>query len=212
MPTIDCSRAPAPRFKERIPRDDRCTRVPFRLLGLAVDPSQAGELCGHSFAYYASSGVDVTLACLVGADSRPALRDLDRLGIRNLALLDFNPDELSTAELEPVLTDVIAGLHPHVVVADGSHPQLAHAAEAAFAAARHRVGGSSALPAKLYLRSFRPDRPHEITSAVTAPSSPGPELFARLYPKPWVTGVVERDLFAGITPDPQTLLDEMLAS
>jgi hypothetical protein len=185
--------------------------VPFRLLGLAVDPSRAGELCGHSFAYYAASGVDVTLACLLGADEQPALRDLGRLGVRNLALLGFQPGELSATELEPVLTDLIAGLHPHVVVADGSHEGLAQAVPAAFSAARHRVRGTGALPAKLYVRSFGSDRPYEITSAVVAPSLPGPELFARIYPKPWVTGVVERDLFAGITPDPRLFLDQLLA-
>lgn len=186
--------------------------MPFRLLGLAVDPSRAGELCGHSFSHYAASGVDVTLGCLLGADRPPALRDLDGLGIRNLALLGFQRDELAPAELEPVLTDLIAGLRPHVVVADGSHQGLAQAAQAAFAAARQRSGGTGALPAKLYLRSFGPDRPYEITSAVVAPGLPGPELFARIYPRPWVTGVVERDLFAGITPDPRMLLDQLLAS
>ena len=186
--------------------------MPFRLLGLAVDPSRAGELCGHSFAYYASSGVEVTLACLLAADHQPRLADLHRLGIQNLALLGFQPEELSRAELEPALTDLIAGLHPHVVVADGSHEGLAQAVPAAFAAARHRVQGTAVLPAKLYLRSFAADRPYEITSAVAAPAMPGPELFARVYPKPWVTGVVERDLFAGITPDAQMFLDQLLAS
>lgn len=186
--------------------------MPFRLLGLAVDPSRAGELCGHSFAYYAASGVDVTLGCLLGADQRPPLRDLDQLGIRNLALLGFQRDELSTAELEPVLTDLIAGLRPHVVVADGSDEALARAAQTAFTVARQGVNGTAALPAKLYLRSFAPDRPHEITSAVVGPAFSRPELFARLYPKPWVTGVVERDLFAGITPDPRMFLDQLLAS
>ena len=186
--------------------------MPFRLLGLAVDPSRAGELCGHSFAYYAASGVDVTLGCLLGPEKPPVLRDLDRLGIRNVALLGFQPEELSAAELEPVLTDLIAGLRPHVVVADGSHEGLAQAVPAAFAGARHRVGGTGALPAKLYLRSFGADRPYEITSAVVGPALPGPELFARIYPKPWVTGVVERDLFAGITPDTQMFLDQLLAS
>jgi LmbE family N-acetylglucosaminyl deacetylase len=186
--------------------------VPFRLLGLVVDPSRAGELCGHSFAYYASVGVEVTLACLVSGDEPPPLGDLDRLGIRNLAMLGFDSSELTAAELEPVLCDLIAGLLPHVVVADSSHEGLAQATASAFKAARHRVGGTGALPAKLYVRSFAPARPHEVTSAVTAPALPAPELFARIYPRPWVTGVVERDLFAGITPEPQMLLDELLAS
>ncbi|HEY9288292.1 MAG TPA: hypothetical protein VIT43_09750 [Candidatus Dormibacteraeota bacterium] len=187
--------------------------MPFRLLGLAVDPSRAGELCGHSFAYYAASGVDVTLACLLGgAEQPPSLRELNRLGIRNLALLGFLQEEVSTPELEPVLTDLIAGLRPHVVVADGSHEGLAQAVPAAFTGARRRVGGTGALPAKLYLRAFPADRPDEITSAVVGPALPGPELFARIYPKPWVTGVVERDLFAGITPDTQMFLDQLLAS
>lgn len=186
--------------------------MPFRLLGLAVDPSRAGELCGHSFAYYASAGVDVTLACLLTGDGQPPLGELQRLGVRNLALLGFRPGELSPEEVEPALSDVMAAIRPHIVVADGIDDGLAHAAERAFAAVRRRVGGTGALPAKLYLRSDGGDRPHQVTSAVTAAAMPGPELFARLYPKPWVTGLLERDLFAGITPEPAAFLGELLAS
>ena len=186
--------------------------MPFRLLGLAVDPSRAGELCGHSFAHYASGGVHITLACLVSADEPPPLPQLDRLGIRNLALLGFEPSELTAEQIEPALTDLMAGLQPHVVVMDGSHQELNLAAERALVAARHRTGGSAALPAKLYRRPIVADRPHEVTSAVTAPGLPGADLFARIYPRPWVTGLLERDLFAGVSPQRQPFVDELLAS
>jgi hypothetical protein len=40
-----------------------------------------------------------------------------------------------------------------------------------------------------------------------------PELFVRVFPDPWITGVLERDLFAGVPDENRALssLDQQLA-
>jgi hypothetical protein len=187
--------------------------VPFRLLGVVADPSQASDFCGQAFAHYAASGTDVTLVCAGardwrGEDQLPALR---RLGVRELVLLDYNPDELRADALEDLLADVIIGIRPHVVVADGT-PAVNDVASKAFSRVRRSAGGSAALPAKLY---YRPSSSSPLVSVTTsiAVGSAAPELFVRAFPDPWVTGVLERDLFAGVrveSPAPASL-DQKLA-
>ena len=188
--------------------------MPFRLLGLVVDPSRAGELCGHTFEHYVASGADVTLACVIaGTVSREAAKGTAAgAGIRNLVLLDFTAAELTETALEPMLADLIAGVAPHVVVADASDSAVCKAVVAACSRARARVSGTSALPVKLYFARSRSTQPHEITTAVRTASGRQQELFSRVFPSPWVTGVLERDLFAGIAPDAGPALDELLAS
>jgi LmbE family N-acetylglucosaminyl deacetylase len=173
--------------------------VPFRLLGLAADPDHAGELCGQTFARYAASGIDVTLVCAVAgsggiADDRAEAR---RLGVRDLVLLDYDRRELAPALLQDVFADLMASVRPHVVVADG---QLAirDASLAAFSRARRADAGSGALPAKLYYRASEATPTIELTTAVAVSRPPSPEHFIRVFPRPWVTGVLERDLFAGL--------------
>jgi hypothetical protein len=53
-----------------------------------------------------------------------------------------------------------------------------------------------------------------VTTAITVAIATTPELFVRAFPDPWVTGVLERDLFAGLSADPGTAstLAERLAS
>lgn len=188
--------------------------MPFRLLGLVVDPSRAGELCGHTFAHYQAAGADVTLACVAaeGVGREAAKGAAERAGIKNLVLLDFTAAELTETALEPMLTDLIAGVAPHVVVADASDGAVCRAVAAACRRARAYARGTGALPAKLYYASSQSTQPHEITTAVRTASGGPHELFSRVFPSPWVTGVLERDLFAGIAPESGTALDELLAS
>jgi len=187
--------------------------VPFRLLGVVADPNQAADLCGNAFAHYAASGTDVTLVCAgardwSGADHLQAVR---RLGVRDLVLLDYQPRELTVALLEDLLADVITGVRPHVVVAD-DNPAVKEAASSAFFRVRRAAGGSAALPAKLYNRPSSSSPLVSVTTSV-AVGSASPELFVRAFPDPWVTGVLERDLFAGVraeSPAPASL-DQQLA-
>jgi hypothetical protein len=188
--------------------------VPFRLLGLVVDPSRAGELCGHTFAHYVAAGADVTLAFVAARDltTAEARIRLDRVGVRNAVLLGLPPEDARAESLEPLLADLMAALSPHVVVMDGAHEELARATGSAFAAARRRLAGTPGRPAKLYLRAASRDPQHEVTTAVHRPASGPPELFSRVYPSAWITGVLERDLFGGLTAEPGPPLEERLAS
>ncbi len=191
----------------------RLSDVPFRLLGVVADPSQATDFCGHSFAHYAASGTDVTLVCAAArdwkaGDRRSAFR---QLGVRDLVLLDFRLNELTAVDLEDLLVDVMASVRPHVVIADGSQPVKA-ATLSAFSRVRGAAGGSSALPAKFYYRSPGTSPPVGVTTSITVPGAAA-DLFVRAFPDPWVTGVLERDLFAGVpaeTPAPASL-DQQLA-
>jgi LmbE family N-acetylglucosaminyl deacetylase len=189
--------------------------VPFRLLGFAPDPDTASTLCGGTFARYAAAGTEVTLVCAdarewKGADQAAIGR---RLGAGNLVLLDYQSSELTAAGLEAVFADVMQSVRPHVVVAEGSSPGIREATTSAFLAVRRRTGGSAALPAKLYIRPSGAPGSVAITTAI-AVAAQSPELFVRVFPDPWVTGVLERDLFAGLPADPGTAasLADRLAS
>jgi LmbE family N-acetylglucosaminyl deacetylase len=193
----------------------RLSDVPFRLLGVVADPNQAADLCGTAFAHYAASGTDVTLVCAgardwQGTDHLPAVR---RLGVRGLGLLDYNPSELTAAVLTDLLADVMVSLRPHVVVADGTPPAIRDATASAFARVRRYAGGSSALPAKLYYRPSSTSPVVSVTTSIAVPAGASPQLFVRAFPDPWVTGVLERDLFAGVPDENRAVasLDEQLA-
>lgn len=190
--------------------------MPFRLLGVVADPNQAGDLCGHAFARYAASGTDVTLVCAAarnwsGTDHKPAAR---RLGVRDLVLLDYRLSELTAAMLGDLLADVMASVRPHVVVADGTQPAIREAAASAFSRVRRATAGSSALPAKLYYRWTSASPLVGVTTSIAVPDGDSPELFVRVFPDPWVTGVLERDLFAGVPAENQAPwnLDRQMAS
>ena len=189
--------------------------MPFRLLGLAADPDHVGDLCGQAFPRYAASGAEITLVCAASrgeraTDLRPAVR---ALGVRDLVLLDYDLSELAPAVLHAVFTDLMASVRPHVVVADGQQQAVRDAAATAFSQSRSADPGSAALPAKLYYRAFGATPAVELTTAVAVPRPPSPELFVRVFPSPWVTGVLERDLFAGIPAERQpATVRERLAS
>jgi LmbE family N-acetylglucosaminyl deacetylase len=185
--------------------------VPFRLLGLVVDPSQASRLSGHTLSHYASSGNEVTLLCAAGRgwSASDAIANGRSLGISKLIALDFESAELGDTSLEAILSDVITTLRPHVVLAQPS-AELERAVAAAFRRARQQTGGSAAIPAKLYYRAeeLTPD----VTTLINPPQGKGPEFFVRAHPSPWVTGVLERDLLAGIGAASLARLEERLAA
>lgn len=188
--------------------------MPFRLLGVVADPGQAADLTGQAFAHYAASGTDVTLVCAGasrwrGTEQLPAVR---RLGVRDLVLLDYDLPELKATVLEDLLADVMVSVRPHVVVVDGTQPAIREAAASAFSGVRRAAGGSSALPAKLYYRLLGSSPLVSVTTSIAIPGG-SPELFVRVFPDPWVTGVLERDLFAGVPAEipTRTSLDQQLA-
>jgi hypothetical protein len=100
-----------------------------------------------------------------------------------------------------------------VVVADGTPPAIRDATASAFARVRRYAGGSSALPAKLYHRPSSTSPVVSVTTSIAVPAGASPELFVRAFPDPWVTGVLERDLFAGVPDENRAVasLDEQLA-
>lgn len=188
--------------------------MPLRLLGVVADPQGAADLAGHAFAQYAASGTDITVVCAGGRDWRGPdhLLAVRRLGVRGLVLLDYDVQELTAVGLEDPLADLMAGVRPHVVVAEGTEPAVREAVGSAFARARRAAGGSSALPAKLYYRVSGSSPLVRVTTSIAVPGR-SPELFVRVFPDPWVTGVLERDLFAGVPPEIPTRpsLEEQLA-
>ena len=190
--------------------------MPFRLLGVVADPNQAGDLCGHAFARYAALGTDITLVCAAarewnGSDHKSAV---GRLGVRDLVLLDYRVSELTAAILQDLLADVIASVRPHVVVADGTQPAVRDAVASAFSRVRQTAGGSSALPAKLYYKWLSTSLLVSVTTSIAVSAGASAELFVRAFPDPWVTGVLERDLFAGVPVDiaAPSSLDQQMAS
>ena len=190
--------------------------MPFRLLGFAADEDKASNLCGGTFARYAAAGTEVTLVCAAVRRSHGFDRSLlaRQLGSGNLVLLDYGLSELATAGLEDVFGDVMRSVRPHVVVADGSHAEVREATTSAFSTVRRLAGGSAALPAKLYVRPSGSPGSVAVTTAIALAATSAPEHFVRVYPDPWVTGVLERDLFAGLSADSGTAatLSERLAS
>lgn len=187
--------------------------MPLRLLGVVADPNQASDLCGHTFAHYAASGTDVTLVCAAAHDWNASDRrsSLRQLGIRDLVLLDFRLTELTVGDIEDLVVDIVGSLRPHVVVADGTQPAVRAAAASAFSRVRRASGGSSALPAKLYYRSQGGNPLVSVTTSIAVPGGAA-DLFVRVFPDPWITGVLERDLFAGVPAEsPAATLDQQLA-
>jgi hypothetical protein len=170
--------------------------VPFRLLGFAVDPRRAAELYSRTFSHYASIGAETTVACLDASlwTGDEARRCAVLIGAHRLLLLDYPVTELATGAGQTVLIDILLAVRPHIVVAASEPAVLREAADLAFAQAR-RQAASAGLPAKLYYPSSTL-APSSITTLVSTPG--GSEGFLRAYPQPWITGVVERDLLAGL--------------
>lgn len=153
--------------------------MPFRLLGLAEDPSHLVELSGKTFSNYAAAGVAVSVAVVDGL------------------------------ELERAVIDAIAEAQPHVIVALPGPPAFSEAVMTAFKRAPQQQGRGPA--SKLYFR-VRPPLTPSVTTVVSSPGQREPELFIRVFPQPWVSGIVERDLFAGVRQSPAPSLPELLAA
>jgi LmbE family N-acetylglucosaminyl deacetylase len=187
--------------------------VPYRLLGLVADPDHSSQLCGHTFPRYAAAGALITLVCAAASERPAALSNASAaaLGIHDLVLLDYQPGELAAGELTAIFADLMAGFRPHVVVAPEADAVVREAATAAFHRARGLHGGSAALPAKLYYRPAHPSNTVSLTTSVGATGTATPEFFIRMHPSPWVTGVLERDLFAGVPQERDAIGDERLA-
>src|ERR1700737_4327648 len=122
------------------------------------------------------------------------------------------PGRRAAGGAEDLLADVMAGGRPHVVVADATQPAIRDAVAWAFSRVRRTAGGSSALPAKLYYRTSSISPLVSVTTSIAARVGASPDLFVRAFPDPWVTGVLERDLFAGVPADSRALstLDQQL--
>lgn len=182
------------------------------MLGIVADLGSLDEIGGRAFPGYTARGISVTVASASGADPAGVCSRARLLGIQALVLLDYRPAERESAELAAVLTDVMRAIRPHVVVV-GRDGQLVQAAQRAFKAARAAAGRTATLPAKLYIPASRGSA--ELSTLVPAATgSTPPSGFRRLFPDPWVTGVVEGDLFAGLTPGagrPIELPDQQLA-
>jgi hypothetical protein len=178
--------------------------VPFRLLGVVPDLENLEEIGGRTFRGYAANGVAVTVACASGADPGAIRSRAELLGIQALILLDYRPAERDSPSLTALLEDILRAVRPHVVVLGGD-PVMIKTGRSAFETVRARAASAGALPAKLYLAAA-PDSA-EISTVIRAGAGSGEKRasFRRLFPSPWVTGVVERDLFAGLTPDPDEL-------
>jgi hypothetical protein len=178
--------------------------VPFRLLGVVPDLENLEEIGGRTFRGYAANGVAVTVACASGADPDAIRSRAALLGIEALILLDYRPAERDSPSLTALLEDILRAVRPHVVVLGGD-PIMIKTGRSAFEAVRAGAASAGNLPAKLYLPAA-PDSA-QTSTVIRAGAGSGEKRasFRRLFPSPWVTGVVERDLFAGLSPDPDEL-------
>jgi LmbE family N-acetylglucosaminyl deacetylase len=151
--------------------------VPYRLLAVCAAAPDEAELCPSTLAHYARQGVE----CRIEA---PRLGGLE-------------------AGLEARCAELYRRFAPDVVITVGPVPgdpggmALSQAASRAFRSMRIRGSGSAPRPLKLYFRV--PGNSSGTVQTTTVIDGPhGRELFIRSYPAPWVTGVIERDLFSGI--------------
>ena len=178
--------------------------MPLRLLGIVPDLESLEEIGGRAFRGYADRGVQVTVASASGADPGGIASRAALLGVQSLILLDYRPAEMDSQSLAALLEDLLRGLRPHVVVVGGD-PALIRAGQDAFEAARRKSSKPGTLPAKLYLPAA-PESPGTSTR-ISIADGPGVSRasFRRVFPSPWITGVVEGDLFAGLKADPEEL-------
>ena len=199
--------------------------VSFRLLAVLAHPEDDALVCRRTLHRYAAAGVETTMlwaALDPGQTAADAMAAARAAGARDLLTLDFERGELGRLDpgvLESVIGDVYRSLAPHIVVtfgADGvdgdpDHVALHHAAGRAFRAERRRARGSGEPPNRLYYAV-----PGSVTGRLLATTvvegDGGQELFARAYPQPWVTGIIERDLFVGLPRPAGDLSLERLAA
>lgn len=187
--------------------------MPFRLLAFVPDLESLPEIGGAAFSGYADRGVAVTVVCAGGVETVALTQRARHLGIQALLLLDYPPAERESPSLATLFADIIRAIEPHVVVVFGADEAIRTAGTRGFLSARDVAPGSGALPAKLYHRYPAGSAASTVTTAVPVGTGRS-EPFRRIFPHPWVTGVLERDLFAGLTDltdAPPVRIDERLA-
>jgi len=186
--------------------------VPFRLLGIVPDLETMEEIGGRAFRRYAANGVAITVACASGADPGGIASRAALLGIQALILLDYRPAERDSPSLTGLLLDLLRAVRPHVVLV-GGEPGMIRAGRSAFEAARAASPKLDTLPAKLYVPAPPDSAERSTLIRFDAGTAKRQASFRRLFPSPWVTGVVERDFFAGLAADsgqPPASLDQRL--
>jgi hypothetical protein len=170
--------------------------VPFRLLGVIAKLEEVDSLCGQLLKSYAKSGTEVTLAAITAAADAGSL--VHRLGLHDLIRLDAPPVSGEERDLEEAFRRVITTVRPHVVVHASDQSAIWSVLASAVSKERSLKGGSAALPAKLYYRPSANTPAVAVTTAVRIPGATSRALFVRAFPSPWVTGVLEDDLFCGL--------------
>lgn len=184
--------------------------VPFRLLAVLAHPEDDALICRQSLHRYADAGVETTMLWAAARDaaSAGAMAGARAAGARDLLTLDFSRGELTGLDpgvLSSVIADIYRSVAPHVVVTFGAegmdgdpdHVAVHHAAGRAFRTERRRARGSGEPPLRLY-HAVRDDPVGRLGATTVVAAGAGRELFTRAYPHPWVTGVIEGDLFSGL--------------
>jgi LmbE family N-acetylglucosaminyl deacetylase len=150
------------------------------------------------------------------------------LGLSHLVHLDFGEvfDAEEGDSMREAINDLMRSFQPDVVVAAGAVDGGTEAVQAAIRAAVQQAWRAGSGPARLYWSTRPADLvcttvidvrpqfqrkldaqslyPGEPAAAYTSSSAdqgakvPDRELFVRFHPRPWVTGIIERDLFAGL--------------
>lgn len=171
--------------------------MPFRLLAVGA-PLDEGDAWGRLLKSCAESDVDVTLASVASARHVDPFSSARRLGIDLVALTD-GADQPRLADLEAATLRIISTIGPHVVVAESNQGPIWPALVSAVSTSRRAGRGSAALPAKLYYRVSDGSPRVAVTTIVRIPGATSPALLVRAVPEPWITGVLERDLFSGLS-------------
>ncbi len=194
--------------------------MPVRLLALFAHPRDASLLTGGTLARYAGAGCEVIAVSATRGEAAPVLRGMAAgdelggmrtrefqaagriLGVRDVVSLD-NADG-ALASLEPALwPEPHAGRAMRVLETGGvpisAIPGVRGTIESA-------AGVSTIIDVRASLgRKLEAIRAHAsqldpafdgIDPALLADLW-GQEFFARGFPHPWITGVIERDLLAG---------------
>ena len=158
------------------------------------------------------------------------------LGVSQLVRFDFNEvfDAAEGDSIRKAISDLMRSFQPDVVVEAGDAGSGTNAVQAAIAAAFQQAWLAGSGPARLYW-STRPgdlrcttvtdvrsqlQRKLDAISVLAAESAAAylgsnadhrghlmdREFYVRAHPRPWVTGIVERDLFAGLVERPASVL------
>lgn len=180
-----------------------------RLLAVIAHPDDEARILGGTLAKYAAAGASTSVLCatrgergsrgeppLCSPQELPAVRErevrtsCDILGVENLRLLDHRDGELSDADPNKILREVLQAFEdwkPQVVITFGpegrtSHPD--HIAMHHFATTAFRQAKGPAAPAKLYYTAF----PRSIREVISPrfPGQPDERITLTLDVSPWL--------------------------